>query len=124
MAAILDVIGRNAAAAAIGALLNNGFVMYETSGGVEVAKCGYGATAYKAASGGTVESNAITGDADAAGGTMGRVRLATSGDATVFTLSVGTTGSGADVIVTDLTIGAGSKMDTTSMSITVPAQAS
>lgn len=117
----LATAARNAAVNAIAALLNSGTIRFETSGNNEVATCGFGATAFGAASAGTGTANAISNDSDAAGGTIDHAVLRDSGAATVITCSCSEVGNGGDIELTSLVIGAGDTLAVNSMTMTQPA---
>lgn len=69
--------------------------------------------------GGVLTFSAITADSSAnATGTAGYARLVTSADAAVADLSVGATGSGADIILNNVNIVAGGAVSVTSATIT------
>lgn len=68
---------------------------------------------------GVLTFSAITADSSAnANGTAGYARIVTSASATVADLSVGATGSGADVILNNVNIVAGGEVSITSATIT------
>lgn len=67
---------------------------------VLLATCTFGSTAFGAANAGTITANAVTQDSAAdAAGIPAFARLKTSGGTALVDLSVGYTGSGAEVIV-------------------------
>lgn len=112
--------------------LNSGFLQFMTGSqpalngaltGSEVAKLGFGATAFGAsvASAGTVTAtaNAITSDTNATGGTIGyAVLLKSDGTTVVATCSVGV--SGADINIVSLTVGAGATVSCSALTVTQP----
>ena len=61
--------------------LDAGFILFQTAGDVEVAKCTFGTPAFGAAAAGVATANAITSDTNAAGGTIAKGELQTSGSA-------------------------------------------
>lgn len=121
MAITLETNARNAAANAVGALLNGGTLEFQTSGGVEVATLTFDATAFGAAASGVITANAITEDADVTGGTITQFVAKTSAAAAVFGGTVGT--SGADINLTSTTLAAGETLSITSFTYTQPATA-
>ena len=66
-------------------------------------------------------ANVITGDTSAdASGTIGHVRAKQSGGTALGDLTVGTTGSGADVEFASLSVTAGGQINVTSMKLRLP----
>jgi len=113
---------RNAMVNAFTALLNSGFVKFETSANNEVAKCTFGATAFGAASSGSASANAIADDTNADGGTIDHaVLLASNGSTNIATLTVTATGGGGDIELSSLAIGAGDTVSITALTFTQPA---
>jgi hypothetical protein len=95
--------------------LNNGFLKYVTSGDVEVATCGFGATAFGAAASGIATANAISDDTSATGGTVAKAELQTSAPTSIVFCSVTATGGGGDIEISSTAIGAGETVSTTSL---------
>lgn len=91
-----------------GGVLNSGTLVLQTSGGTAVATLGLNATAFAAASSGQAVANAISDDTNAAGGTIAKGVLKTSGAADRVLFSVGT--SGADINMTSVAINAGDRV--------------
>jgi hypothetical protein len=120
---ILTTAMRNILADAIDDAVNGGggagYAQFETSGDVEVATLTFSATAFGAASGGTITANAITSDTSATGGVAAKLSLYDAADAKVLELSVGT--SGADVTITNTTIPIGATVTMSALTVTVPA---
>ena len=108
---------KNAMLNAFAALLNSGKLVFQTAAGVEVATCTFGATAFATASASSITANAITGDADAAGGTIGKLSLQTSASAEIAVLTVGLTGSSADIKMSSLVVAIGEAVNMTSLVI-------
>lgn len=84
--------------------------------------CGFGATAFGAASGGTATANAISNDsaADATGtATFFRV-FESDGTTVVLQGSVSASGGGGDLILTPADVVAGVQIAITSITLTVP----
>lgn len=100
-------------------LLDGGNILFETSGAAEVATVTFGTPAFGAASNGVATANAITPDADAAGGTIDHALIRTSASATVLTCTCST--SSGDFVLSSLTLGAGDTLDISSLTITMPA---
>jgi acyl-coenzyme A thioesterase PaaI-like protein len=98
--------------------LNSGTLEIQTSGDVEVATCGFAATAFGAAAAGVATAGAITADADATGGTAAKAQLKNSGGTAIVNCSVGT--SGEDINLSSVTIGAGDTVEITSLTYTAP----
>ena len=68
--ATLEAAARNGACNGIVDLLNNGTIVFETSGDAEVATCTFGATAFGDAAAGVATAHATQRISDAAGGTI------------------------------------------------------
>ncbi len=117
----LSTAGRNAACDGIVDLLNSGTLELQTSGDVEVATLTFAATAFGAASTGVATAGTITSDTSATGGTASKGIMKTSGAAEIASLTAGVSGSGADIIMTSLTVGAGDTVGCSAMTVTVPA---
>lgn len=117
--ATLEAAARNAACNGIVDLLNNGTIVFETSGDAEVATCTFGATAFGDAAAGVATANAITKDSDAAGGTIEHVSLYTSASAKLMECTIGT--SGAEFTIGSLTITAADEVSISALKVTVPA---
>jgi hypothetical protein len=127
----IATISRNAAADAITALANNGYIRIYNGGQPAspqtavtsqtlLAELTFGATAFGAASSGTATANAITADASAnATGTAAWARILKSdGTSAVWDATVGT--SGTDIIVNTTTIAITASVTITAMTFTVP----
>lgn len=106
---------RNTLSDAVVDQLNNGFVKFVTSGDVEVATCGFGATAFGAASSGIATANSISDDTSATGGTIAKFELQTSGPTSIVFGSVTATSGGGDIEITSLAIGVGETVSVTSL---------
>jgi hypothetical protein len=129
---LLYNVARNAAldAGGITALLALGKIQIRTGAqpaaeaaltGTVVATMTFGATALGAAASGTATANAITSDTNATGGTAGYVAFLKSDNTTVVaTGSVGT--SASNLVLSTLTIGAGSTVSCSSLTLSIPAQ--
>lgn len=117
----LESNARNAAVNAITALLNSGTLEFQTSADNEVATVTFASTAFGSAVAGVATANTITDDTNATGGTIAKAVAKKSDSTPVFTLTVGTVGSGEDVELTSLVIGAGDTVSITSMALTQPA---
>ena len=112
---------RNASLNAITALLNNGTLVFTTSGDVEVATLTFGATAFATAADGVATANAITSDTSATGGTIAKYKLVSSGAATIISGNVTLTGGGGDFQAASLVISASQTVAVGSLTITMPA---
>jgi len=117
----LTSAARDAMVNALTALLNSGFVRFDTSGDVEVAKCTFGATAFGASAAGVATANAITDDTDANGGTINHALLQNSSSVEILRGTVTTTGGGGDFEGATLVISAAETVSITSLTITQPA---
>lgn len=118
---ILATAARNAIVDALTALLNNGFVKFETAANAEVATCGFGATAFAAAASGVAAANAISSDTSATGGTIDHAQLQSSAPANIITATCTATGGGGEIELSSLVIGAGDTVAVNSLQLTQPA---
>lgn len=121
MATTLETVARNAACNAVVDLLDGGTIELQTAGNVEVATITMGTPAFGDAATGVATLNATTADASATGGTATKAVFKTSAAAAVFTVSVGSTGSGADIIFPSNVITAGEEINISSYTHTQPA---
>lgn len=131
MATRISTAARNAAASAIGALLNGGTIEIRTGSqpatpgtaatGTVLGTLTLSATAFGAASTGVITANTITGDSSAdATGTAGWFRGYDSSTAAVIDGSVTATGGGGDMTLDSTSIVAGGTISMTSWTITMP----
>lgn len=117
---------RNTLCNAVVDQLDSGFVKFVTSGDVEVATCGFGATAFDAAgsaggnSDGVATANSISDDTSATGGTVAKFELQTSGPTSIVFGSVTTSGGGGDIIISSTAITAGETVSVTSLTYEAP----
>jgi len=121
--ATLTTAARNAACDAIVDLVDAGSgagqIILQTGGAAEVATLAMSDPAFGAASTGVATASSITDDSSATGGTMAQFVMEDSDGNDVITGSVGT--SGADINFNTVTVGAGSTVSITSLTVTVPA---
>jgi len=117
--ATLATTYRNLLAQTLGEVLDAGDIRFESAANAEVATCPFGDPAFGSPSNGVVTANAITPDADAAGGTIDHALLRTSGAATVLTCTCSTTSG--DFVLSSLNIGAGDTLSISSLTMTMPA---
>lgn len=96
-----------------------GYLQFETSGDVEVATITFGNPAFGNAANGTITLNSTTDDTNATGGTIAQFSIYKSGPTKLLEGTVST--SGADINITSTSISAGTTVQLTSFSITVPA---
>lgn len=96
---------RNAAADAVTALLDNGDIVFETSGDNEVSKNDFAATAFAAAAAGIATANAIADDASTIEGDIDHAVLRNSGGTPVIEATVSVTGGGGDFQFPSLSFG-------------------
>lgn len=116
----IETTARNAMANAFGALFASGSsVKFVDAADAEVATLAMNATPFGAAATGKITANAITSDADAAGGVIDHAELRDASSVLQASLSVGL--SAADIIITTLTIAAGSTVSMSSLELTMPA---
>lgn len=83
-----------------------------------VATLPFSATAFGAASSGTITANAITSDTNAAGGTIAFASFQTSGSTVVVHCAVSTTGSDINVTSGGLAVTAGDTVSCSSLTYT------
>ena len=126
MAITLSTAARNAAANAIVDLVDggttdaNGDLVIMTSGEVEVATLAFANPAFGAASSGVATANAITADSSATGGTAAIFVVQDRDNTEIWRGSVGTPGSGADLELQSVVIGAGDSVTVTAFTMTMP----
>ncbi len=121
--ATLSTKARNAAAAAIAALMDEGSgagaLVFRTSGDVEVATLAFSDPAFGSPSTGVVTASTITPDTSATGGTTTKATLEDSDAEVMLTATVGV--SASDIILSSTTIGAGDTVSVSSLTMTMPA---
>lgn len=131
MATRISTSARNAAASAVGALLNGGTVEIRTGSqpatpgtaatGTLLGTLTLSATAFGAASTGTITANTITGDTSAdASGTAGWFRGIDSSSTAVIDGSITASGGGGDMTLDSTSIVAGGTISMTSWTLTMP----
>jgi hypothetical protein len=127
MALTLETVTRNAIADALDVLINSGggagYLEFQTSGDVEVATITFDATAFGAASTGTITmASAPKSDTSATGGTMAQFSIYDNGAPGAKILEGTVSTSGADInFAGGLVVGAGDTVELTSFTITCPA---
>lgn len=121
MAITLQTNARNAAASAVGTLLNGGTIVFQTAASATAATVTFNATAFGAPATGTITANAITADTNVVGGTITKFEARNSSAAVVFTGTVTATGGGGDITLSSVTLAAGEKLEVTSFTYTQPA---
>lgn len=97
-----------------------GKLVFLTAGGVAVATLIFSTTSFSASSGGIANSNPITSDTNAAGGTIAKAELRDFTGLIIVQCSVTATGGGGDITLNSLVISAGQQVDLTTMSYTAP----
>jgi len=123
--ATLSTAARNAACDAIVDLIDggsgdaNGDLQFQTSGSSAVATLQFSATAFGSASTGVATAAAITSDTNAAGGTTTKAVIRDKSNATVMTVTVGT--SGSEINLSSVAIGSGDTVSVSSLTVTMPA---
>lgn len=131
MATRISTAARNAAADAIAALLDGGYIEIRTgtqpadpqtvASGTLLGTLPLSPTAFGAASNGTVTANAITDDSDAdASGTAGWFRGYGSGAVAVIDGNITGTSGGGDMELDDTAIVQGGVISVTSWTMTMP----
>lgn len=127
MAITITAAARNAACNAIVDLVDvgttdaNGDLVIMTGGDVEVATLAFSNPAFGAASAGVATASTITSDSSATGGTAALFKVQDRDNTEVWRGTVGIAGSGADLIMSSVTIGAGDIVAVTSLTFTMPA---
>lgn len=127
MALTITAASRNAATDAVADLVDggsadaNGDLVLMTSGDVEVATLGLSNPAFGAASVGVCTAAAITNDSSATGGTVALFKVQNRDNTEIYRGTVGTVGSGADLEMSNLIIGAGDIVACSSLTLTLPA---
>jgi len=101
---------------------SGGYLIFLTSGDVEVATLAFGLPAFGSASSGTATANAITADASATGGTIAKAKLTdNSGTGLVF-CSVTAAAGGGDIELTGgVVVAAGQTVSMSSLTYSAPA---
>ena len=106
---------------ATGTIGASGKLVYQTAGSATVATCPFSATAFGASNGsGVSTANAITTDTNAAGGTIAKASLQTSGSVEKIACSVTATGGGGDIELNSVVVSAGQSVATTALTYTAP----
>ena len=95
-----------------------GSLVFQTSADAEVATLAFGATAFGAASSGTAEANAVSDDANAAGGAVAKFVVNSGGAALIFSGAAAT--SGSDINLSSLLVGAGDTVSLSSLTYSAP----
>lgn len=127
----ISVAAQNAAAAAVGTLTNGGTINIYTgaqpatpgtaASGTLLGTLTLSATAFGAASAGTITAAAITGDSVAdASGTAGYFRVFGSTSVAVIDGTVSASGGGGELVLSSVSIVAGGTINVTSYTITMP----
>lgn len=120
---------RNVVADAVAGLLDvgvtnpNGRLIYNTSGDVEVATLNFANPAFAAAGtpvAGRADANAIASDTNATGGVVAKCSLEDRNNLQALEGSVTATGGGGDIELTNVTIGAGDTLSTSSLTYAAP----
>lgn len=97
-----------------------GYISFQTSADVEVARLTLSNPAFGAAANGTATANAITADSNADGGTIAKAKFFNSADVQKFACSVTATGGGGDITLGSVIISAGQQVSLSSLSYTAP----
>ena len=98
----------------------NGDLVYATAGAVEVAILAFAASAFGVAAAGIATAAAIASDTNATGGLVAICILQNRDNAEQFRGSVTATSGGGDIELTNLTIGAGDTVSTSSLTYEAP----
>jgi len=119
----LPTATRNAACNAVVDLLDAGsgagFLIFRTSGDVEVATLTFSDPAFGSASTGVATASAITSDTSATGGTFTKATLEDSDNTLVMTVTA--SGGSGEINMTSAVVGAGVTVAVTSLTVTMPA---
>ena len=108
---------RNTLADAIDAAVNaagTGNCVFQTSGDAEVATIVLSATAFGAASSGTITLASTTDDTSATGGTVSKFKFETGANTRIFGGTVTPVAGGGDMEMSTLSVGAGDTVSITS----------
>jgi len=97
-----------------------GELIIMTSGDVEVATLTFSNPAFFASSSAVATADTITSDLDATGGTAALFKAVDRDSGEVFRGSVGAVGSGADIILSSTSIGAGDTVSISAFTYTGP----
>lgn len=98
----------------------SGYLSFQTSGDVEVARLPFSATAFGAASSGIATAAAITSDTNADGGTIAKAKFFNSSDVQKFACSVTATGGGGDIELSAVVITAGQTVAVSALTYEAP----
>jgi hypothetical protein len=98
-----------------------GYISFQTSGDVEVARLPFGSTAFGAASSGVATANAITSDTDADGGTIAKAKMFNAAGTQKFACSVTATGGGGDIELSSVVVSLHQTVSLTSLTYAAPA---
>lgn len=114
----LSTAARNAAVAAIAALLDSGNVLFHTSGENVVVETTLEATAFTSSGDGTMAAEGVPiVTVVTAEGTIAHAHLRSSGDDVIIDATVGVTDE--DFVLSDLTYGTGSSLSLNSLTLEV-----
>lgn len=123
---ILSTGARNAACDAIVDALDSGTtnasarLVFKTAGSATVATLVMTNPAFGSAVTGVATANTISDDTNAATGVIASADFLDRNNAVLFTMSVGATGSGAEIELSALSINSGDTVSVTSLTVTTP----
>lgn len=98
----------------------SGKLVMQTAASATVATLPFSATAFGAAVNGVSTANAITSDTNAAGGTITKAELQTSGSVAKVLCSVTATGGGGDIQLSSVIVSAGQTVSLSALTYTAP----
>lgn len=124
MAVTLSTTLRNTICTAVTAAIDGGSgpgkLVMQTSGDVTVATLTFADPSFGSPDTGVATANSVVSDTNAAGGTIAKFKITDSNGTTVLNGSVGLVGSGADMEISNVIIGAGDTVAVSWLTYTAP----
>lgn len=97
-----------------------GYLSFQTSGDVEVARLPFANPAFGAAAAGVATAGAIVSDTNADGGTITKAKAFNAAGTEKFRCSVTATGGGGDIELSSVIVSAGQTVSMTSLTYAAP----
>lgn len=97
-----------------------GYLSFQTSGDVEVARLPFSTTAFGAASSGIATAAAITSDTNADGGTIAKAKFFNAAGTQKFACSVTASGGGGDIELSAVIVSVGGTVSMSSLTYEAP----